>query len=94
MSYEVPASKRSIKQDVFEYAIGGKTYKVVTAKYLNGHQMEAVTSGDLTGIFNIFGTPGSPEGEAIRTLDQEQLEALIEAWTSDSDLTLGESPAS
>lgn len=92
--FEVPASKRSVKQDVFEFQVDGKKHTVVSAKFLNGSQMEAVVNGQLTELLDIFGTKDSRTGAAVRSLDQEQLLALVEAWQDASDVTPGESPAS
>lgn len=94
MVYEVPASKRSVKQDVFEYKVGEKSFKVVSAKFLNGFQLESVTSFDLPAIFNIFGAKGTPAGDAVRSLETDQIADLVTAWTEASDLKPGESAAS
>ena len=94
MVYEVPASKASKGQGEFEFKIGSKTYKVRKAKFLSGGQMEDVTSGDLTRIYDVFGKRGTPIGDAVRSLDIEQTTALANAWMADSGLNSGESEAS
>lgn len=92
--YEVPASKRSVGQDKFEFKIGSKTHKVTKAKYLTGAQLEDLTSGDLPLVFDVFGKRGTAIGDAVRSLDVEQILALVGAWVGDSDLSAGESKAS
>lgn len=94
MVYEVPASKASKGQDQFEFKIAGKVYKVRKAKFLSGGQIEDVTSGELSRIYDVFGKRGTPIGDAVRSLDIEQTTALANAWMADSGLNSGESEAS
>jgi len=97
MVYEVPVSKRSAKQNVFEFKVGQKSYTVPKFAYLSVGVLESFQeAGDeeLTPFLDAFGTKDTPVGKAVRTLDQEQLKALILAWQSDSGVTVGESEAS
>lgn len=98
MPYEVPASKRSIKQNQFAFKVPGdrKTYHIPSAKYMTIGQVEALSAkGDQVAITDILEILGQGEArEAVRTLDQEQLMALMEAWQDDSGLSVGESSAS
>ncbi|QOP66606.1 tail assembly chaperone [Microbacterium phage Lahqtemish] len=93
MVYEVPASKRSIKQNQFQFKVPGnrKTYSIPKAKYMTVGQVEvlAAKSGEvqLTDILDILGQ--GEAREAVSTLEQEQLMALLEAWQADSGLTMG-----
>lgn len=99
MAFEVPASKRSIRQNQFEFKVPGdrKTYHIPKAKYLTVGQVEKLAgkgSAELaiTDLLDIVG-----EGEAraaVETLDTEQLMALMTAWQADSQLEVGESSAS
>jgi hypothetical protein len=94
MVYEVPASKASKDQDQFPFKIGAKTFKVKKAKYLSAGQLEDLTSGDMTRILDTFGARGTAIGDAVRSLEIEQLTDLANAWTADSGLASGESQAS
>ena len=94
MVYEVPASKASKGQDMFEFKIDSKVHKVKKAKYLSMGQIEDLTSGDVSRVLDTFGKRGTAVGDAVRTLDQDQVEALANAWTADSGMSSGESQAS
>lgn len=98
MVYAVPESKRSIKQNQFEFTVPGdrKKYTIPKAKYLTVGQIEMLSTKDtevtLTDVLDLIGD--GPAKEAARKLDQEQLANLMEAWQTDSGLDLGESSAS
>lgn len=98
MTFEVPASKRSIKQNQFQFKVPGdrKTYSIPKAQYLSIGQVAELSQkgGDvqITDLLDILGQGDAHA--AVRTLDQEQLVALMEAWQADSGLTTGESSAS
>jgi len=98
MAFEVPASKRSIKQNQFQFKVPGdrKTYSIPKAKYLSVGQVETLSlKGEEVAITDILEILGQGEArEAVRALDQEQLMALMEAWQEDSGLSVGESSAS
>lgn len=96
--YEVPASKRSIKQNQFQFKVPGdrKTYSIPKAKYMTIGQVESLqTKGSEVGLMDILEILGQGDArEAVRGLEQEQLMALMDAWQADSGLTVGESSAS
>ena len=95
--FEVPAAKRSLKQNVFEFKIGTETYTVPKFEYLPVGVLEVIesTAADAIGPFlDVFGAKDSAVGKAVRGLDKEQLLALIKAWQADSDITAGESEGS
>jgi len=93
--FEVPASKASKGQDLFKFKIGGRTYSAKKAKYLSVGQAEALENpASSTVVLDLFGEKGTPAGDAIRALNQEQFEALVDAYMADSKVTLGESEAS
>lgn len=97
MVYEVPAAKRSLKQNVFEFKVSGKTFSVPKFEYLPVGVLETLENTPETAIapfLGIFGEKDSPIGRAIRSLDKEQMVALIQAWQADSGVTVGESEAS
>lgn len=102
MVYSVPKSKRSLKQNRFEFNIPGdkRVHSIPLAKYLSTGQVEEIAKrGDHVGLIDILAifdekdvSKGTPE--AVRTLDQEQLEALMQAWQAESGIAVGESSAS
>lgn len=92
--YEVPFDKKSIEQDRYEFKIGTKVYKVKKAKYLNGREAIAVAAGDLNAMYDIFGADGTSAGNAVRDIPIDSFQGLVEDWTKDSGVSLGESAAS
>lgn len=99
MPYEVPESKKSIRQNQFEFMVPGDdtVYAVPKAKFLPVGVIEKMSTRgavSISDILDLFGDGGSPAAVAVRTLDSEQLQALTEAWQRDSGLTVGESSAS
>lgn len=95
MVYEVPASKASVDQDQFKFKIAGKQYAIKKAKFLTVGEAEALeSSGSPTEVLDFFGRKGTKQGDAIRALEKEQFEALVEAWKLDSGVGVGESGAS
>jgi len=95
MAFEVPASKASVGQDKFTFKIDGKQFSIKKAKYLTIGEAEALESPESsTVVLDIFGRRGTKQGDAVRSLDQEQFAALVEAWKLDSGVGVGESGAS
>ncbi|UGL61825.1 tail assembly chaperone [Microbacterium phage Franklin22] len=98
MTFQVPESKRSIAQNRFHVELpDGTAFSLPKAKYLTMGQVEKLsgqaTDVTLTDILDLFNDEAEAQ-VAIRTLDHEQLQALMEAWQADSGLTVGESSAS
>jgi hypothetical protein len=96
MVYEVPPSKRSIKQNQFQFKLAGAEYSLPRFKFIEIGQLELLTQPEtrITGLLSIAGGADTPLGAAFRKLVADQLEGLIEAWQEDSGVTLGESSAS
>lgn len=92
MAFQVPASKRSIKQNLFEFTIEDTTYTVPKMKYLPVRVIAEMETGGLKAVLAAFGDEKAVE--AVGELDSEQLEALTSAWSDESDITPGESSAS
>ncbi len=93
--FTVPVDRQSIDQDQFHFEIpDAGQFHVRKAKFLSGRDAIKLTSGDLDTMYSLFGDDGTPMGDAVRDLPVEAFRALVEAWTADSDLTPGESPAS
>jgi hypothetical protein len=91
MAFVVPKSKKSIKQNKFEFDIDGVTYSVPLIKFLPIGVVEKFGDDGLTGILSAF---DGAAAKAVRTLDGEQFEALSNAWTEASGVDTGESSAS
>jgi hypothetical protein len=93
MVFEVPASKRSIKQNQFEFSLDGKTYSIPTLKFAPVEAAEAWEQGQ--GVKAVMLAAGNPDAEAaIRTMAGDQFEALVNAWQEASGVEAGESRAS
>lgn len=100
MTFEVPDSKRSIAQNRFEFKVPGdrKKYSIPKAKYMTAGQIEAMstkgTELTILDLLALFGPAEDAAAVAVRTLDAEQLKALMTAWQEDSKVGVGESQAS
>lgn len=101
MAFRVPDSKRSIAQNRYFFELPDKDgnvteYDVVKAKYLSVGQIENLQKNKseltLTDMLDLF--DGEAASTAVRSLDMEQLQALLADWQEDSGLTVGESSAS
>lgn len=88
--YQVPKSKKSIKQNQFEFEIDGKQYTVPLLKYLPVSTIIRFESEGFKAVLEAFGT----HADIVGALDQEQFEGLTKAWTEESGIDLGESQAS
>lgn len=98
MVYKVPASKKSIGQNMFEFELpDGTVHQIPKAKYLSAGEIEqlAQSSDDLkiTDILDLLGQTEA-SAAAVRQLDIEQLMGLMTAWQQDSGLSMGEFSAS
>ena len=95
MTYEVPEANASKEQDKFPFKIPGHsaTFSVKRLKFLSVAQAELIEY-DANAMFEFFGKKGTKQGDALRSLNRGQYQALIRAWQQDSDVDLGESAAS
>lgn len=93
--FEVPESKASKGQDQFAFKIAGKPYSIKKAKYLTIGQAEALETPESSSVvLDVFGKAGTKQGDAVRSLEQEQFKSLVAAWKEDSGVSPGESEAS
>lgn len=97
MAFQVPESKRSFEQNRFHFDMpDGTSVSMPKAKYLSMGQIESLAGNtgevQLTDLLELFDE--QEVAKAVRTLDHEQLQALMEAWQADSGLAVGESSAS
>jgi hypothetical protein len=89
MAFEVPASKKSLKQNRFEFTIGKKTHDIPLLKFAPVEAAEAFEDGrQVAGILAAAGSDAARG--AIRQLDGDQLEALVSAWAEASGVDVGE----
>lgn len=95
MVFEVPEARQSRAQNQFKFKIAGKPFSVKKAKFLTIGETEMLAHPETSSdIIDFFGKRGTAQGDAVRTLNQEQFDALVEAFLTDSRLSLGESDAS
>ena len=72
MVYEVPASKRSLKQNVFEFKVPGsaKVYSIPKAEFLTMGQVETLQQKEdevsLTDVLDLIGAAGRLQPAADR----------------------------
>lgn len=93
MVYQVPASKKSIKQNRFEFAADGKTLSIPLMKFLSVRAAEEFEAGrTVAGL--LAGADSDAARDAIRSMDSDQLEGFVAAWQEASGVEVGESPAS
>lgn len=93
MTFAVPASKKSKKQNRFEFEHEGEKYDLPLMKYVSAGAIEAFEGGkDMTGL--ILAADNERTRDAIRSLDGEQMKALMDALMEASGVTVGESGAS
>ncbi len=93
--FEVPASKASKGQDLFEFSCPGKPgkFSVKKLKFLSVGKRDEIGDGGRP-MLDFFCEGSTKQGEAVRSLDEEQFNALVTAWQDDSGVSLGEPEAS
>lgn len=93
MVYEVPESKRSIRQNRFEFKFKGKKYSMPKLKYLPMEAAELMESGqELKGI--MVALDNDKARDAVRQMDAEQFADLMAALEKASGVSAGESSGS
>lgn len=92
MAFQVPPSKRSIKQNLYEFVIEDKKFTVPLMKFLPVRVIAEMETGGLKAVLAAFGDEDAVA--AVGELDSEQLEALTTDWSEASNITAGESSAS
>lgn len=94
MTFQIPASKRSIGQNRFEFLDddGGK-HSIPVLKFLPVEAAELLEDGKtIKALLTACGTDGARK--AIRALDGEQFQAFMEEWQRVSEVEAGESQGS
>ena len=93
MPFDVPASKKSIKQNRFEFTLEGEKHSIPLLKFAPVEAAEQFELGrDVSGILACC--ENDKARDAIRGLDGDQFGALMDAWSEASGVTAGESEAS
>lgn len=91
MAYQVPPSKRSLKQNQFEIVgSDGKSYVLPSLKYLDPKTILAVEEATEIAGFKILLDRYAP-GFFESIEDAEQIEGIMEAWKEFSGIDPGES---
>lgn len=91
MVYQVPPAKKSVGQNVFEFALDGVTYKLPLMKLMRPSDVALLDTGT-TGIRAVFEKHAEGAFDAFETM--EQLEDMTKAWAEESGISLGEFGAS
>lgn len=93
MAFQIPESKKSIKQNRFEFELGGKTFEIPHLKFAPAGAMEHFEQErTMSGLMLVC--DDDETREALRGLDGDQLSAFMDAWAKASGVDMGESQAS
>lgn len=93
MSFEVPQSKRSVKQNRFEFTVDGKQYEIPLLKFAPVAAIEHFEAERVvTGLVMMCDDEATKD--AIRSFDGDQLDAFSNAYQEASGVSVGESGAS
>lgn len=94
MVFEVPKSKRSIKQNRYEFSVEGETFSLPKLEYVPVGAADAFQKGNIIDGFEAASGGDDRLVRAVAGLDADQLQALMKDWEENSDVSVGESPAS
>lgn len=98
MVFEVPDWKKSIDQNMFEVKIAGKAYKLPKFDYLTPRQGKQFSAADedVEETYNLLDKLSVPNGLGSVLFDapQKVTTDLMNAWTEDSGIDMGESKTS
>lgn len=93
--YEVPKSKKSLKQNQFEFKLGGEVYRVPLLQYMKPSVARKFTDNmnEFDAAALVFEATEQPD--LLEKFDDfEQVAAFVQAWQEASTVTAGESSAS
>lgn len=93
MAFQVPQSKKSIKQNRFEFQIGDDVFEVPLLKFAPVRAAELLEKGEQVQALLAM-LDDEAARDAVRSLDGEQFGALMDAWSKASGVDAGESAAS
>jgi hypothetical protein len=89
MAFQVPASKKSHKQNRFEFEHDGKTFSIPLLKYIPAAAAELLEEGKLISAL-IVACDDAAAQSAVRLMDADQIDVLTDAWKDASDISPGE----
>lgn len=93
MVFQIPESKKSIKQNRFEFELDGKKFEIPHLKFAPAGAMEHFEQErNMTGLMLVCDDDATRD--ALRGLDGDQLAAFMEAWGAASGVDMGESSTS
>lgn len=97
--FVVPKAEGSKKENRFEFKITRKTYSVPFIQYLGGDATEFLSEngalmGEVALTRKLIAFECPEASEEVRTLSNDQVQALSKAWAEASNATVGESAAS
>ena len=87
--FKVPASKKSIKQNRFEFELDGRQYDIPLLKFAPVAAAELLEQGKQIAALMMMLNDDSA-AEAVRSLDGDQFGALMDAWAEASGVDAGE----
>lgn len=87
--FQVPQSKKSIKQNRFEFEIGDRELSVPLLQFAPVEAAELLEQGKQVAAF-LSMCENDAARDAVRGLDGEQFGALAEAWQEASNVDAGE----
>ncbi|WP_193510483.1 hypothetical protein [Cryobacterium sp. BB736] len=94
----IPDYKKSIKQNVFQFELGGKTYETTRFDMLPTSFLESVSELEEKYVLKSMRLAMAGDDEnlasALGELPLSHMKGLLEAWQKDAGVSLGESPAS
>ena len=93
MAFTVPTSKKSIKQNRFEFEMGGDKFDIPLLKFAPVAAIEAFEYERNVSAFVLMCDSDEAKA-AIRSMDGAQLEAFMEAYQKESGVDVGEQSAS
>lgn len=94
MVFEVPKSKRSIKQNRYQFTFDGEKFELPKMQYIPVGVSGLLKDERINEAFEALADGNARLQQVLMGLDSEQIQALFADWESESDVTAGESPAS
>lgn len=98
MVYVIPDHKKSVKQNVFQFELDGKTFEAPRFDMLPTSFLETLGEMEEKYVLKTMRLALAGDDEALATqlgdLPIGAIQGLIEAWQEDAGVTLGESKAS
>lgn len=98
MVYVVPDHKKSIKQNVFQFELNGKTREAVRFDMLPTEFLEALAELEEKHVVKAMRLALAGDDEKLAAelgaIPISSTKGLIEAWQKDAGVSLGESEAS